>query len=262
MPHRSEAARVAAVTTFSGFDPAFCQDAGVRSPRPAMLRPALLAFALSHTLGLLTMALVLRPGMDLLAFSAIERAAYVASHASAWWLGWLPWRLAALGNFWLGITFWRWAKLRDNGAAQRSASLALVWLVIAAVPEQWAEWQLVTTFVAKARADVTAWSRDWALYAGITGVWASLGYTVSVGYWMRGVVALQRRSVMAPRLERALLAAFVLSGVLTLAAALSTGATAGVLFAASSAVNGVAFPALIVWSLVLWRQLARQAIRE
>ena len=39
-----------------------------------MLRGALLVFASTHVLGLVTMALVLRPGMDPLAFSASERA--------------------------------------------------------------------------------------------------------------------------------------------------------------------------------------------
>lgn len=222
-----------------------------------MRRPALLAFALTHALGLATMALVLRPGMDPLAFSLAQRASYVAAHAGAWWLGWLPWRLAAAGNLWLGLEFLRWAKQEKNAAAQRCAKLALVWLLVAAVPEQWAEWQLVTTFVTAARGDLVAWSRAWSWYAGITGVWANFGYTITTGYWMRSVVALRKRSVMPGGLERALLAAFVLSGLLTLGAALAGEATAGFWFACSSAVNGVAFPALVVWSLLLWRQLAR-----
>jgi hypothetical protein len=230
--------------------------------RPGMLRASLLAFALSHALGLATMVLVLRRGMDPLAFSPTERAAYVASHASAWWLGWLPWRLAALCNLWLGVEFWRWAKRAENAVARRAALLALFWLVVAAVPEQWAEWQLVTTFIARARADMLAWSHDWSLYAGITGVWANLGYTITTAYWMRGVAAVQRRSVLAPRLERALLVAFVLSGGLTLGATLAGDATAGRWFAASSLVNGVAFPALVVWSLLLWLRLARQPVSE
>lgn len=227
-----------------------------------MRRPALLVFALTHALGLATMALVLRPGMDPLAFSLTERAMYVASHASAWWWGWLPWRLAALGNLWLGIEFWRWAKQAKNAAALRSARLALFWLLVAALPEQWAEWQLVTSVITSAHGDLATWGRDWALYAGITGVWANLGYTVTTGYWMQSVVALRQRSVMPRWLERSLLAAFVVSAALTLGAVLPHQARAGIWFAASSAVNGVAFPTLVVWSLLLWRQLARQAVAE
>jgi len=113
-----------------------------------------------------------------------------------------------------------------------------------------------------ARHDIRHDGPDWSLYAGITGVWANLGYTVSTGYWMRTVVALRRRSVMTPWLERGLLAAFVLSGALTLGAALASEATAGIWFVASSTVNGIAFPALVVWSLLLWRQLARQPVTE
>jgi hypothetical protein len=225
-------------------------------------RGALLAFALTHGLGLATMALVLRPGMDPLAFSAAERAAYVAAHAHAWWLGWLPWRLAALGNLWLGVELWRWAQRAENAAARRSALLALCWVVIAAVPEQWAEWHLVTTFVTSAGGDIKKWSRDWSLYAGLTGVWANWGYTIATGYWMRCVSQMRQRSAMPVWLERAMLAAFTLAGALTLGAALAGETSAGIWFAASGAVNGFAFPALIVWSLLLFRQLARQPIAE
>jgi hypothetical protein len=227
-----------------------------------MRRRALLAFASTHALGLATMALILRPGMDPLAFSAADRAAYVAAHAGAWWLGWLPWRLAAVANLWLGLEFWRWAERAESAPARRSAGLALFWLLLAALPEQWAEWRLVTTFVATARGEIAPWARDWSLYAGITGVWANLGYTIMTGYWMRTVVALRRHSVVNRWLERALLAAFSLSGVLTLAALLADDAAAGVWFVASSMVNGLAFPALVAWSLLLYWQLARQPVTE
>ena len=55
--------------------------------------------------------------------------------------------LAALGNLWVGIEFWRWAARARNAAGRRSAGRALFWLLTAALPEQWAEWRLVTTFI-------------------------------------------------------------------------------------------------------------------
>lgn len=196
------------------------------------------------------MVALLRPGVDP-GLPVAERASYVATHAGAWRLGWLPWQLAALGNFWVSIAFWRSAA---EAGSRRAATWALGWFVIAAVPEQWAEAMLVTSFVDAATSDVATWARDWSLYAGLTGVWANLAYTVMVGCWMQCARQLYGRAVVPRSLELGLLGAFVLSGVLTLCSVV-TDTSQALWFRAASAVNGVAFPALILWSLVLWRRI-------
>jgi hypothetical protein len=79
------------------------------------MRASLLFFAAVHAVALLTMLLLLRPGMDAATFSALERARYVAENAQAWRLGWLPWQLSALSDLWVSAAFWR-AALRWLGA--------------------------------------------------------------------------------------------------------------------------------------------------
>jgi hypothetical protein len=74
--------------------------------------------------------------------------------------------------------------------------------------------------------------------------------------WMRCASCLLGRAVWPAWLERALLAGFVVSGALTCMATLIASDTAlGAWFSAAGAANGVAFTALIVWSLVLFRRL-------
>jgi hypothetical protein len=221
------------------------------------MRASLWFFAAIHALALVTMLVLLRPGMDVAAFSLAERAGYVATHAFAWRLGWLPWQLSALSDLWVSFEFLRWADQRGEPQARRLARWALGLFVFSAVPEQWAEAHLITSFVDAAGGDLGAWQRSWALYASLTGVWANLGYTVMTYCWLKCARILLGRAVVAPWLERALLGAFVVSGVLTgVATIVASEATMGAWFTAASAFNGVAFPALVVWSLLLVKQLS------
>lgn len=221
------------------------------------MRAALLFFAFIHAVALATMLLLLRPGMDVAAFSLAERARYVATHGSAWRWGWLPWQLSALSDLWVSMAFWRWAARRADGGARRLAAWALALFVVSAVPEQWAELQLVTSFIDEARGELSAWQRSWALYAAMTGVWANFGYTIMTYCWMHCARRLLGRPVLAPWLEWALVGAFVAAGALTgVATWVDDQLTMGAWFTAAGAVNGLAFPALIVWSLLLLKQLA------
>lgn len=221
------------------------------------MRASLWFFAAVHALALVTMLLLLRPGMDIAAFSVAERARYVSEHALAWRLGWLPWQLSALSDAWVSWAFWRWAAQQGNGAARRFAGAALVLFVVSALPEQWAEGHLVTSFIDAARGDPHEWQRRWALYAALTGVWANLGYTVMTWCWLKCARLLLGRPVLPAALERSLIGAFVVSGALTAMATLvADEASRGAWFTASSAVNGVDFPALVVWSLLLVRKLS------
>lgn len=206
------------------------------------------------------MLLLLRPGMDVAAFSVLERARYVAENAQAWRLGWLPWQLSALSDLWVSVAFWRWARRSELADAQRFAGWALALFVVSAVPEQWAEASLVTSFVdsaaSAAHGGPASWQRDWAVYAAATGVWANFGYTAMTYCWMRCARCSLGRPVWPAWLERPLLAAFVVSGALTcMATLIASDAAMGVWFSAASAVNGIAFPSLIAWSLVLFRRL-------
>jgi hypothetical protein len=254
------------------------------------MRAPIVFFALAHAFALATMALLLRPGMDAAAFSVAERAAYVASHPLAWRLGWLPWQLSALSDLWLSIAIWR----SSTPSAQRPARAALALFVVSAVPEQWAEAMLAWDLPSRVAAGPEAWQRDWALYAAVTGVWANWGYTamtycwmrcaarmvarpvwpkrwenallgtfvVSGGLycWMRCAARMVARPVWPKRWENALLGTFVVSGGLTgVATLLASPSAVGAWFSAAGVANGVAFPALVAWSLTLYRRLGAVA---
>jgi hypothetical protein len=209
-------------------------------------------FVVTHVVALATMALVLRPGMDPSAFTPAERMAFVAASPWAWRLGWLPWQLSALSDVAVCLSLWAWARRRADLTAVRWALAALALDLVSAIPEQWAEAMLVTSFVTDAGgADLAAWSRDWALYAAVTGVWANGGYTLMTGAWMMIARRLLGGSVAPWPLEVTLLALFTLSGALTLLSTLASGDAIGTWFMAASAVNGIAFPALTLWMIVL-----------
>jgi hypothetical protein len=220
------------------------------------MRAAIVFFALAHAFALATMALLLRPGMDAAAFSVAERAAYVATHPLAWRLGWLPWQLSALSDLSLCIAIWR----SSASSARRPASAALALFVASAVPEQWAEAMLVWDLPSRVAAGPEAWQRDWALYAAVTGVWANWGYTAMTYCWMRCAARMAAGPVWPKRWENALLGAFILSGGLTgVATLLASPSAVGAWFSAASIANGVAFPALVAWSLTLYRRLGAVA---
>lgn len=222
------------------------------TPRSALLR-ALVLFVVTHGVALLTMALVLGPGMDPGAASVTERMAWITSHATEWRLGWLPWQLSAASDLAVCIALVAWA--RGDVIATRFAIAALVLEVVGAVPEQWAEWRLVTIFVEASRGDPDAWRSAWAVYAGLTGVWANFAYTAMTACWM--VVAARRLGGVVTHVafEVTILVLFVVSGALTWLAVLGeTDAEIARWFFRSTLANGLAFPALIAWTCVLaWR---------
>lgn len=222
-------------------------------------------FVVTHVIALATMALVLRPGMDPSAFAPAQRMAFVAAHPLAWRLGWLPWQASALGDLWVCIALWAWAASTGARAAIPWAIAALALDVVSVIPEQWAEAMLVTSFVTDAsRADVATWSRDWALYAEITGVWANGGYTLMTACWMiaarRSLGRSLGRGVLPAPLEIALCVLFLIAGALTwMATHASTEEAIGTWFLAAGAINGVAFPTLTVWAIVFGIRARRTA---
>ncbi len=217
--------------------------------RSALLR-ALVLFIVTHGVALLTMALVLGRGMDPGAASVADRMAWISTHETEWRLGWLPWQLSAASDVAVCIALLGWA--RGDAVATRLAMAALAFDLVGAVPEQWAEWRLVTVFVETSRGDPDEWRSAWAVYAGLTGVWANFAYTAMTACWM--VIAARRlgRVVTHVGFEAAVVVLFVVSGALTWLAVLGeTDAEVARWFFASTLANGIGFPALIAWTCVL-----------
>lgn len=222
-----------------------------------VLAAGLAFFALTHLAGLLAMATVLAPGMDPSAGSVATRMTYVAEHARAWRLGWLPWQLSAASDVWVSIGLVVWARARGDVRATRIAIAGCVLDAIAVVPEQWSEATLVGSFVGI--DDVASFRDAWALHAGVTGVWANGFYTVMTVCWLVVARRLLGRGVLPVVVEVAMLVAFVVAGVLTyLACVAPSDEETRRWFGASTLVNGLAFPTLVAASIALGVRLLRE----
>ncbi len=204
-------------------------------------------FVVTHVLGMLTMATLLRPGMDAFVFEAGERMRYVAEHPWAWRLGWMPWQASALSDLVLGVALARWLAGRPGRAGFGWALFGLAMWVASAMPEQWAEAMLVSAFVDRAQAgEAVAWDRDWTLYVRVTGVWAASGYVLMTAAWMMAIRRASGRGAWPLGAELGLLATFALAAALTWRATLDGG---DAWFGAASAVSALAFPMVTLWTL-------------
>ncbi|MFK7986449.1 MAG: hypothetical protein AB8I08_10485 [Sandaracinaceae bacterium] len=226
---------------------------------PAVSR-ALLMFIVAHGLGMLTMAVLLRGGMDAAFADGAARQAYVAGHPWAWRLGWVPWQLSALSNLAVNTTLLLWLRERRKPLALGWVALGLC--VVAAIPEQWSELQLGTRFVALAQSEDTAAFVDaWRTHAWITGVWAAAAYTLMTGVWMRIVRQVAGRGAWGGWLETALLGAFVAGTAFThVAVAYPTWEARA--FLLGGALNGLAFPGLALWAVFAAARVGRAAAEE
>src|SRR5688572_26868813 len=73
-------------------------------PRAAFLERALLFALFAHALAMLSMALLLLPGMPGGGTASdADRVAYIANRPWLWRLGWFPWQLTALSDVLLGL---------------------------------------------------------------------------------------------------------------------------------------------------------------
>jgi hypothetical protein len=148
------------------------------------LERALLITILAHAVAMLTMALLLLPGMpgggnpdD------AARVAYVAAHPWLWRLGWLPWQITALSDIVLAL-----ALVRTAWIPRVPAALALLTTVIAVSIEQPGELRWVTQGVALAQAavrdgDLSAYLRFEAGVYPQVAAWAATMYTVTALGW-------------------------------------------------------------------------------
>lgn len=149
-----------------------------------LLEGALLFTILAHGAAMVSMALLLLPGMPGgSSLTDFERVAYVAGHPWLWRLGWLPWQLTALSDFLLAL-----ALLRAPWIPRLPAVLVMLTTLAAVLIEQPGELRWITEGVTLAQAAVQ--QGDLAGYlrfeAGIylqVGAWAAAMYTVAALGW-------------------------------------------------------------------------------
>lgn len=224
--------------------------------RYAQLMGSVMFFVVTHGLALVTMLLFLQPGLDS-SLSLLERAAHVREHSALWVIGWLPWQLSALSDLLVSITLLRYVHALPGRPGRGAAAVALGFNLLAVFPEQYAELELVTTLVTQVHvlegpALEVYMGEASRLFMILTGTVANTFYTFMLLGWMLALGGVRRAlglSARIPLAEWVLLALFLLAGLFTYLAFDSAPADAARYFAISTAVNGLAFPGLILFIL-------------
>jgi hypothetical protein len=151
-----------------------------------LLERALLFTFVVHGLGMLSMALVLLPGMpgggtD----DGLARMRYVAENPWLWRLGWFPWQLTALSDVLLGAGL-----VRARFVPKTPAVVTMVVTLAAVIPDQAGQVAWMTRGIALARAGNFA--QYLAYEARIfpwTAYWGGTLYTVGALGWTWCLVA-------------------------------------------------------------------------
>ncbi len=207
-----------------------------------------------HVVALLAMIALLGPGLDVAA-PALARATYVAEHPLAWRVGWSAWQLTALSDLaFSGALLVLCLRLRHGGVW---AALGLLATVVALIPDQWAEWLFVTSFVSQAtdvvsgRGDLAEYVQEEARLLVLTGSCGASGYIVMAALWLVTVVSLgggfarQRGFAVLGALMLALFAATVFPNAAAAGAATVEGGYPEHGYVRFG--NALAFALLVMW---------------
>jgi hypothetical protein len=221
--------------------------------RYRQLMTALLGFLVTHTVALVTIALLLAPGLDAGA-SAAERASYIAAHPWAWRLGWLPWQLSAAADLVVSVTLWRWLGARADRAAARWAALGIAVTVVAIAADQWGEAVAVTELVDLARdangAGLQAYATRERWFLLMTATCGNSAYVLMTLCWTLSLARAAKGVCSAKALgwlTAVTLPLFVV-GSAVMARATRTSALEGMEL--EVVIHGVGFPLLNVWGVV------------
>lgn len=222
-------------------------------------------FVVVHALALATMGGILMRGIGPASeVLSLERARFIADNPWLWRLGWLPWQLCALSDVLVCLALIGWARVRGGLGW---AVLALVFDLAAAIPEQWAEWRMITEQVQVA-AGVTAGELDVGRHAEleqwlllVTGSVSATLYVLMTGAWMMVLRSTRtapghsdepgsndRRGAWPGWLALALLLVFLGACAANWQGQI-IGPNADSWYALAGVCNGIAFPGLIAWSL-------------
>lgn len=162
-----------------------------------LLERALLFTFVIHGVAMVSMALLLLPGMPGGGTSEDrDRLRYIAGHPWLWRLGWIPWGLTALSDLLIAIGL-----LRTTWIPKGPALVTLALTVAAILPDQAGQILWMTRGIELARAgDSAAYFAfeapiyEWiAVWAGVLYTLGALGWTwcfVSAGAWSRPLTAI------------------------------------------------------------------------
>jgi hypothetical protein len=213
-------------------------------------RALLVAFVL-HGIAMLSMALLLLPGIpggpnaDVAA-----RMAYVAGHPWLWRLGWLPWQLTALSDLLVGV-----ALLSTRWVPRLPSILAIVVTLAGIVPDQWGQIRWITQGIALAQAGDLAAYRPFEqdVFAAIA-VGGGTGYLLAAIFWS---LALARTSAWTRWLTVYSIVLWGLFALLALAPVVPAARRPAPAIVAAG--NAVAFVLLLIWFAVVAELVLRRA---
>jgi len=166
------------------------------APARFLERSLLFSFVM-HGAGMLSMALLLLPGMPGGgAGDELARLRYISDHPWLWRLGWLPWQLTALSDLLIAV-----ALLRTAWIPRLPALLSTLVTVAAVLPDQAGQVAWMTRGLELADSgDPAAYFAYEARIFQWTAVWGGTLYTIGAigwtwcfaagGAWSRGLTAL------------------------------------------------------------------------
>jgi hypothetical protein len=219
------------------------------------LERALLFVIFTHGLGMLTMVLLLLPGMPGGPNEAASaRAAYIVDHPWLWRLGWLPWQLSALADLLLAV-----ALMRTRWIPRWPAVLTLLATIAAILIQQSGEFRWITDGVTLAREAVRIGTPDLFrqfeadLCAQVAG-WGALFCTITALFWTWAFSAARTWKPLLSRLS-------VLTWSILLAVAIATIVPEGARpsTALITAGNAVGFLLLMLWLILVTECVLRRA---
>jgi hypothetical protein len=153
-------------------------------PAARFLEASLLFNFLIHAVAMVSMALLLLPGMPGggVADDA-SRVGYIAAHPWLWRLGWAPWQLTALADLVLGV-----ALVRTSWVPRGPAVLTVALTLAAIVPDQLGQLLWITRGVDLAREAVrTGDLRPYLQFEGpvfrMVGIFGCIGYLLGALGW-------------------------------------------------------------------------------
>lgn len=214
-----------------------------------LLERALLFSFVIHGVAMVSMALLLLPGMPGGGVTdAASRIRYVSEHPWRWRLGWFPWQLTALSDVLVGVGL-----LRTRWMPKVPAVITMLVTVAAVIPDQAGQIAWMTRGLALAQSgDAVAYLDYEARIFSWTAVWGGTLYTIGALGWTWCFVAGRAWNGVLTALSAVLwpLFVYVNAGPFLPGIAPSHGFVA--------AGNAVAFVLLEVWlALVAERVLRR-----
>ncbi|PWT93814.1 MAG: hypothetical protein C5B54_01305 [Acidobacteria bacterium] len=216
-----------------------------RASHSLFLENSLLFTFAMHALGIVSMALLLLPGMP--GGGTVDdsmRIHYIASHPWGWRIGWIPWQLTALSDLLLGI-----ALIRTKWIPKIPAILTALVTLAAVIPDQVGQIAWITKGIELAQKDPAAYSNFEQRIFPWTAAWGATLYCFGALGWTWCFVAAKTWSRFLTLLSCVLWPLFF---------AVCLGPFFGMPSVIVAAGNGIGFFLLELWFILVAEEVFRR----